>query len=781
MGKNMSNIIFVRGDDTHFLNQVLLIANFKTNLNLDGYHARLTLENSYNIVRKFEVQHNTVEINLDKVITSTIENGIHRANIKLIDTLDRVRTVYNFDIEVKDEFEIGDVPLLNEYELEIELDAEGISKYKNYDELHNKPSINNVVLEGDKTFDEIGITHHMIGISNTGIEKHNTDKLAHKHLQDQIFNKQDRLIAGSNITIIDGIISALGDNGGVTTDYKDLGNKPRINGIILDDELTLDDLGIQPKGSYVSEETLDKKGFLTSVPSGYVTEEELENKKYLTEVPEEYYTDIQNQEIYATKDELELKQNILTAGKNINISHDLENNELVISSNIPEEYITVDELLEYNYTTDDKLTELLSRKQNKIVAGDNIRLYKNIDGSYTISAIDSKNPVEISSYNSLSNKPSINNVSLMGNKTLEELGVQPKGNYQYKLKAGDNITISEDNTISANIPDDICTDTELNIALSDKADKSDTLFGYGIKDAYTKEETDENIKEYLDNKLTDTIIDAPNGILEYTENTITAKNSLKVLFSNGINSNHKYSNMPYTLTNDIILNTNDYESGDFYIVLLYENSTAKLRLINKENFKILNTKNIKNTETGYIRNINDNRFYNMIYQGNGIYKPENVLMKIIGECVLVELEDGSIRVYNIVNYLPYNILTQDCLSQYLKSYQPKLQFGENFVVENNLVKYIIPRNYTTKEYLIENNFATQTNVNDAIEIHNNKTNSHEDIRSILSELKNQIKDKVDYSFFNILSEKIIELEDKVKKIETEYDAIANIEDILKGV
>ena len=761
----MSNIIFVRGDDTHFLNQVLLIANFKTNLNLDGYHARLTLENSYNIVRKFEVQHNTVEINLDKIITSTIEKGVHRANIKLIDTLDRVRTVYNFDIEVKDEFEVGDVPLLNEYELEIELDSEGISKYKNYNELHNKPSINNVVLEGDKTFDELGITHHMIGISNTGIEMHNTDKKAHKNLQDQIFNKQDRLIAGSNITIIDGIISALGDNGGVTTDYKDLGNKPRINGIILDDELSLDDLGIQPKGSYVSEETLDKKGFLTSIPSGYITEEELENKHYLTEVPEEYYTDIQNQEIYATKDELELKQNILTAGKNINISHDLENNELVISSNIPEEYITVDELLEYNYTTDDKLTELLSRKQNKIIAGDNIRLYKNIDGSYTISAIDSKNPVEISSYNSLSNKPSINNISLIGNKTLDELGLQPKGNYQYKLKAGDNITISNDNTISANIPDDICTDTELNIALSDKADKSDTLFGYGIKNAYTKEETDKNIKEYLDDKLTDIIIEAPNGILEYTENTITVKNSLKVLFSNGINSNHQYSNMPYTLTNDIILNTNDYESGDFYIVLLYENTTAKLRLINKENFKILNTKNIKNTETGYIRNINNNRFYNMIYQGNGIYKPKNILMKIIGECVLIELEDNSIRVYNIVNYLPYNILTQDCLGQYLKSYQPKLQFGENFVVENNLVKYIIPRNYTTKEYLIENNFATQTNINDAIDIHNNKSNSHEDIRILLTELENQIKDKVNYTFFNILSEKITELEAKVKKLE----------------
>lgn len=44
---------------------------------------------------------------------------------------------------------------------------------------------------------------------------------------------------------------------------------------------------------------------------------------------------------------------------------------------------------------------------------------KNKDGDTVVST----------DYSKLSNKPSINDVTLEGNKTLEELGIQPKGNY----------------------------------------------------------------------------------------------------------------------------------------------------------------------------------------------------------------------------------------------------------------------------------------------------------------------------------------------------------------
>lgn len=158
MGKIMTNtkIELIKGDDTDFLNQVFLIISFKTNLDLNNYKCRLTIENSYNFTKQYEIQNNTVEISLNKIVSSTIEVGEHRCNIKLIDTLGRIKTVYQFILYVKDEYEPS-IPLQNEHEIEIKLD-DGISKYKNYEEQLNKPSINNVELVGNKTLDELGVT-----------------------------------------------------------------------------------------------------------------------------------------------------------------------------------------------------------------------------------------------------------------------------------------------------------------------------------------------------------------------------------------------------------------------------------------------------------------------------------------------------------------------------------------------------------------------------------------------------------------------------------------------
>lgn len=52
----------------------------------------------------------------------------------------------------------------------------------------------------------------------------------------------------------DAIISDNSGGGSGTTDYNVLQNKPKINDIILEDNKTLDELGIQPKGSYLTSE-----------------------------------------------------------------------------------------------------------------------------------------------------------------------------------------------------------------------------------------------------------------------------------------------------------------------------------------------------------------------------------------------------------------------------------------------------------------------------------------------------------------------------------------------
>ena len=96
------NIILVKGDDTNFNEQVFLVVSFKTNLDLTGYIAKLTVENPTNILKKYEVQHNAFQIDFDKTITNTLEIGKHKASVKLYDTQNRIKTVYNFEITVQD-------------------------------------------------------------------------------------------------------------------------------------------------------------------------------------------------------------------------------------------------------------------------------------------------------------------------------------------------------------------------------------------------------------------------------------------------------------------------------------------------------------------------------------------------------------------------------------------------------------------------------------------------------------------------------------------------------
>lgn len=81
----------------------------------------------------------------------------------------------------------------------------------------------------------------------------NTDMI--QRIKTDMDKKQDKLTAGANITIEDNVISATGGGTGGTSDYNDLENKPQINGHTLSGNKTLNDLGIQPKGNYLTNET----------------------------------------------------------------------------------------------------------------------------------------------------------------------------------------------------------------------------------------------------------------------------------------------------------------------------------------------------------------------------------------------------------------------------------------------------------------------------------------------------------------------------------------------
>lgn len=79
------------------------------------------------------------------------------------------------------------------------------------------------------------------------------------------------------------------------------------------------------------------------------------------------------------------------------------------------------------YYTKSETDTLLNAKQNTLVSGQNIKTINNEsllgEGNINIQSGGA------SDYADLSNKPKINNVELNGNKTLNDLGIQPVGNY----------------------------------------------------------------------------------------------------------------------------------------------------------------------------------------------------------------------------------------------------------------------------------------------------------------------------------------------------------------
>lgn len=127
--------------------------------------------------------------------------------------------------------------------------------------------------------------------------------------------------------------------------------------------------------------------------------------------------------------------------------------------------------------------------KNRMKVGNGVSHYNDLE--YFSDTVD---------YNELINKPQINSVELSGNKTLDQLGIQAKGNYlvssdlnNYALKSElptNTSDLTNDSGFLTSIPSEYVTETELNSSLEDKADTATTLSGYGITDAYTKTEAD---------------------------------------------------------------------------------------------------------------------------------------------------------------------------------------------------------------------------------------------------------------------------------------------------
>lgn len=170
---------------------------------------------------------------------------------------------------------------------------------------------------------------------------------------------------------------------------------------------------------YVTETALDEKGYLTSVPEEYITESELTAKNYATksEIP-----DVSN---LASKDEIPDVSNLATKSEvtddlankaNVNHTHEISN----ITGLQDALDNKVDNSTLSNYALASTVTSGLASKQDTLVSGTNIRTLNGVSllGEGNIQLDEGS-----TDYALLTNKPSINNVTLSGNLSFEDLGL----------------------------------------------------------------------------------------------------------------------------------------------------------------------------------------------------------------------------------------------------------------------------------------------------------------------------------------------------------------------
>ena len=139
-------------------------------------------------------------------------------------------------------------------------------------------------------------------------------------------------------------------------------------------------------------------------------------------------------------------------------------------------------------------------------------------------------------YSALTGKPRINSVELSGNKSLDDLGIQAKGEYATKAQGTKADTAVQPSDLSA-----YATTEAMNSALANKADtsalagkanKSTTLNGYGITDAYTKTEADGKYATKAQGTKADTAVQ-PSALSAYvTTETASSTYATKVELGN---------------------------------------------------------------------------------------------------------------------------------------------------------------------------------------------------------------------------------------------------------
>ena len=127
--------------------------------------------------------------------------------------------------------------------------------------------------------------------------------------------------------------------------------------------------------------------------------------------------------------------------------------------------------------------------------------------------------------------------------------------------------------------------------------------------------------------ITNCILEAPNGVAEYTGSTVTAKQGLKVLIPNGKNTDGTFNNIEYTLTQDVTIDVSATVSTNTWINI-YLGANGELTINEKKDALYL-TENYTQIATAHY---NGSEITELgAFQATSIYqKSDNALISSLG-------------------------------------------------------------------------------------------------------------------------------------------------------
>lgn len=357
------------------------------------------------------------------------------------------------------------------------------------------------------------------------------------------------------------------------TSYEELSDKPSINGVVLQGNIELDVLEVQPKGDYITVEETETR--ITEainaleIPQEYITETELEERGYLTEhqdltgyakvadIPtkvsqltndKNYLTSIPSE--YITENELDAKGYSNFSGS----YNDLTNKPIIPSTDglATEEYVTkaIADLVGTAPDTLDTLAELaeglVANRDVVEVLNDSIEQKLNKDLKLnTVTMTGSHQDYEWYSANAIDNicndfDSDLNEVRLsvpthVKNITTTDINNwNAKSNFSgnYNDLTGKPTTLGEftnDVGYLTNIPVEYITETELANAIAGKADAEDIPSIAGLETKTDATLKLNEAKTYTDTKMAELIDSAPETMNTLNKLAVELKTALDAI------------------------------------------------------------------------------------------------------------------------------------------------------------------------------------------------------------------------------------------------------------